>query len=354
MNDRPNTPITYENSGVNITAGNDFSKHIAASSKKLLNRNVLQGIGGFASLYKLDLKKTPNPVLVSATDGVGTKLQVAHLMQKHDTIGIDLVAMCVNDLIVCGADPLYFLDYFATGHLSPEISKEIIKGILTGCEQSDIPLIGGETAEMPSMYAGDDYDLAGFSVGVVDEQRIIDGSKAEAGDLLIGIPSSGVHSNGFSLVRKVFFDKEKMTVETQLDSLGGKTLGEEILTPTTIYVRLIKQIKEILLPKALSHITGGGLLENLPRVLPDHLSCHISRSSWEIPAIFQEIKERAHIDDNELLRVFNCGVGMVIVINPDELTSLKDLFNKLNQPFYQLGELSSKQENDKEGVIFHD
>ena len=295
--------LTYKDSGVDITKGNQLIEKIKPIAKSTMRPGVLAGLGGFGAMFEIPLDQYKNPVLISGTDGVGTKLMVAEMLKKHDTIGIDLVAMCVNDLIVQGAEPLFFLDYYATGSLNPEIATSVIEGIGEGCRQSGCSLIGGETAEMPGMYNGEEYDLAGFCVGIVEKNKIIDGSKVNEGDHIIGLGSSGPHSNGYSLIRKVL---EKTTpTSKQLESL---------IEPTKIYVQSILSLVNTLPVHAISHITGGGLLENIPRVLPGHLAAKLDSTSWIQPEIFKWIQNHGNIDSSEMYRVLNCGVGMVVII----------------------------------------
>ena len=295
--------LTYKDSGVDITKGNQLIEKIKPIAKSTLRQGVLAGLGGFGAMFEIPIDRYKNPVLVSGTDGVGTKLMVAEMLNKHDTIGIDLVAMCVNDLIVQGAEPLFFLDYYATGSLNEEVATSVISGIGEGCIQSGCALIGGETAEMPGMYKGEEYDLAGFCVGIVEKNKIIDGSKVSAGDQLIALGSSGPHSNGYSLIRKVL-EKSKPS-SSQLNSL---------IEPTKIYVKSILSLIQNLPVHAISHITGGGLLENIPRVLPKHLAANLDQNSWELPQIFKWLQSEGNIDTMEMYRVLNCGVGMVVIV----------------------------------------
>jgi len=295
--------LTYKDSGVDITKGNQLIEKIKPIAKATLRPGVLAGLGGFGAMFEIPIDRYKNPVLISGTDGVGTKLMVAEMLNKHDTIGIDLVAMCVNDLIVQGAEPLFFLDYYATGSLNEEVATSVISGIGEGCIQSGCALIGGETAEMPGMYNGDEYDLAGFCVGIVEKNQIIDGSKVSAGDQIIALGSSGPHSNGYSLIRKVL-EKSKPS-SSQLDSL---------IEPTKIYVKSILSLIQNLSVHAISHITGGGLLENIPRVLPKHLAANLDQNSWELPQIFKWLQSEGNIDTMEMYRVLNCGVGMVVIV----------------------------------------
>ena len=295
--------LTYKDSGVDITKGNQLIEKIKPIAKSTIRPGVLAGLGGFGAMFEIPIDRYKNPVLISGTDGVGTKLMVAEMLNKHDTIGIDLVAMCVNDLIVQGAEPLFFLDYYATGSLNEEVATSVISGIGEGCIQSGCALIGGETAEMPGMYKGEEYDLAGFCVGIVEKNKIIDGSKVSVGDQIIALGSSGPHSNGYSLIRKVL-EKSKPS-SSQLNSL---------IEPTKIYVKSILSLIQNLPVHAISHITGGGLLENIPRVLPKHLAANLDQNSWELPQIFKWLQSEGNIDTMEMYRVLNCGVGMVVIV----------------------------------------
>jgi len=320
--------LTYKDSGVDITKGNQLIERIKPIAKSTFRPGVLAGLGGFGAMFEIPLDKYKNPVLISGTDGVGTKLKVAEMLNKHDTIGIDLVAMCVNDLIVQGAEPLFFLDYFATGSLNPDIATSVIEGIGEGCRQSGCSLIGGETAEMPGMYSGEDYDLAGFCVGIAEKSRIIDGSKVSEGDHIVALGSSGPHSNGYSLIRKVL-EKSSPTNE-QLNSL---------IEPTRIYVRSILSLLNTLPVHAISHITGGGLLENIPRVLPDHLAAKLDPASWTQPEIFQWLQNQGNIATSEMYRVLNCGVGMVVVISRESSNEAINHLNSCGENAWLIGEV---------------
>ena len=320
--------LTYKDSGVDITKGNQLIEKIKPIAKSTIRPGVLAGLGGFGAMFEIPLDKYKNPVLISGTDGVGTKLKVAEMLKKHDTIGIDLVAMCVNDIIVQGAEPLFFLDYFATGSLNPEIATSVIEGIGEGCRQSGCALIGGETAEMPGMYSGEDYDLAGFCVGIVEKDRIIDGTKVSEGDHIVALGSSGPHSNGYSLIRKVI-EKSAPTPD-QLNLL---------IEPTRIYVRSILSLLNTLPVHAISHITGGGLLENIPRVMPSHLSAKLDSTSWTQPEIFQWIQDQGNIDSAEMHRVLNCGVGMVVVISKDSSNEAINHLNACGEKAWLIGEV---------------
>ena len=320
--------LTYKDSGVDITKGNQLIERIKPIAKSTFRPGVLAGLGGFGAMFEIPLDKYKNPVLISGTDGVGTKLKVAEMLNKHDTIGIDLVAMCVNDLIVQGAEPLFFLDYFATGSLNPDIATSVIEGIGEGCRQSGCSLIGGETAEMPGMYSGEDYDLAGFCVGIAEKSRIIDGSKVSEGDQIVALASSGPHSNGYSLIRKVL-EKSSPTNE-QLNSL---------IEPTRIYVKSILSLLNTLPVHAISHITGGGLLENIPRVLPEHLAAKLDPASWTQPEIFQWLQNQGNIATSEMYRVLNCGVGMVVVISRESSNEAINHLNSCGENAWLIGEV---------------
>ncbi|MFO0774208.1 MAG: phosphoribosylformylglycinamidine cyclo-ligase [Nitrospiraceae bacterium] len=304
---------TYRQAGVDIEAGNEFVRRIKPLVRATFRPEVLSDLGGFGGLFRFDPKKYVDPVLVSGTDGVGTKLKIAFLMDKHDTVGIDLVAMSVNDIVVSGAEPLFFLDYFATGKLAIGTAESVVRGIADGCRQAGCALIGGETAEMPSFYAEGEYDLAGFAVGVVDRQNVIDGQRIAPGDVLIGVASTGLHSNGFSLARKALLEQGKLTVASRQDELG-MTVGEALLTPTRIYVKQVLALAEQLPVKGVAHITGGGITENLPRVFPKGCIAAIKRGSWTAPPIFSLIQRLGQVEVDEMYRVFNMGIGLILVV----------------------------------------
>ncbi|MBT5887445.1 MAG: phosphoribosylformylglycinamidine cyclo-ligase, partial [Acidiferrobacteraceae bacterium] len=306
-------PLTYRDAGVDIEAGESLVERIKPLVQKTQRPECLGNIGGFGGLFELPIDRYRRPVLVSGTDGVGTKLKLAVMLDRHDTIGIDLVAMCVNDVLVLGAEPLYFLDYFATGRLSPEHAQSVIAGIASGCETAGAALIGGETAEMPGMYSPGDYDLAGFCVGVVEKDQIIDGSHIRAGDQILGLASSGLHSNGYSLARAVL----ERSSATLGQPIGETTLGEALLAPTRIYVRPILALLKAVPIHGIAHITGGGLTGNIPRILPDNCDCRIDATAWPRPEIFQWLQSEGSIDDTEMLRTFNCGIGLVIIVSSD-------------------------------------
>ncbi|HET6369856.1 MAG TPA: phosphoribosylformylglycinamidine cyclo-ligase [Nitrospiria bacterium] len=335
-------PITYKAAGVDIDAGDRFVQMISPLVRSTLRPEVLGDIGGFSGLFKLNVKKYKEPVLVSGTDGVGTKLKVAFMANRHDTVGIDLVAMCVNDVIVTGAEPLFFLDYFATGKLVPEQSVEVLKGVAEGCRQAGCALIGGETAEMPSFYSDGEYDLAGFAVGVVDRSRIIDGKKIRPGDRLVGIPSSGLHSNGYSLVRKIVFDRMGLAIRDTLPT--GKRVDDELLIPTRIYAKLLTALARRVKIKGAAHITGGGITENLPRVLPPGCAAKVHRGSWPVRPIFALLQEEGRIETDEMYRDFNMGVGMILVVANEDLTTLLSAASALKEDVFVIGEIVSGAE----------
>ena len=306
--------LTYRDAGVDIDAGNALVERIKSVSRATHRPEVLTGLGGFGAMCAIP-PGYAEPILVSGTDGVGTKLKLAMDLGIHDTIGIDLVAMCSNDIAVVGAEPLFFLDYYATGKLNVEVATAVVSGIGKGCELAGAALVGGETAEMPGMYEGEDYDLAGFCVGIVERANIIDGSRVQSGDALIALPSSGPHSNGYSLIRKVL----EMTGADVAQPCGNMSLGEALLTPTTIYNRPLMALQKVIDIKAMAHITGGGILENLPRVLPAGLGAMIHLSSWQFPPVFSWLQDSGNIDGQEMLRTFNCGIGMILVVSEPEV-----------------------------------
>jgi len=308
----------YKQAGVDIAAGNEAVERMKKHVARTFRPEVLTGLGGFGALFGLDPGKYEEPVLVSGTDGVGTKLMLAFAMDRHDTVGIDAVAMCVNDIVVQGAEPLFFLDYLACGKVVPERIEAIVKGIADGCEQAGCALIGGETAEMPGMYGEDEYDIAGFAVGIVDRKRLIDGSGIRPGDAVIGLASSGVHSNGYSLVRKVLFGDCGHSLDDTLPELGGARLGDVLLEPTRIYVKPVLRLIGRVEVKGLAHITGGGFIENIPRVLPDGVNVEIAYGSWPVHPIFRLIQERGRISNRDMFTTFNMGIGMVAVVPPDQ------------------------------------
>ena len=319
--------LTYKQSGVDIDEGNRAVDLIKGKIKSTYDNNVIGDLGNFSGLYSLkDFLTMKEPVLLSSTDGVGTKLKLARMMDKHDTVGIDLVAMCVNDLICQGAKPLFFLDYIAIGKLVAEQVEQIVGGIADGCKMAGCALIGGETAEMPGMYSEDEYDLAGFSVGIADKEKIISGQNVKNGDVLIGISSSGVHSNGYSFIRKIFLDTYNYKLEQYVEELG-MTLGEALLTPTKIYVKLVLDLIKQYDIKAIAHITGGGVIENIPRVIPKGLGIDIKKNSWEKPPIFKMIENFNAIDERELHKSFNMGVGLVLIVDKEQANKVVGYIN---------------------------
>lgn len=341
--------LTYKDSGVDIDAGNKTVEYIKPLAKKTYRPEVISGVGGFSGLFKIP-SGYKEPILVASTDGVGTKLKLAFKLNKHETIGIDLVAMCVNDLICSGAEPLFFLDYLGTGKLSPEQGKEIIKGIVEGCLQTNCTLLGGETAELPGFYKNEEYDLAGFAVGVVEKNKIIDGSKIKAGDILIGIESSGLHSNGYSLAQKVFFEVAKWDITYKHPELE-KPIGELLLTPTFIYTKLIKDLTNKFEIKGIANITGGGLTENTPRIFPDNYICEIDLTSWQRLKIFKVIQELGGIEDNEMLRTFNNGIGMILIVSKEIEKEVISVIRRQNYKSYKIG-IIKESNNLKEKVIY--
>ena len=346
MSTNQSKSLSYRDAGVNIDAGNAFVEKIKASVASTNRPGVMGGFGGFGGCFELP-ENYKQPVLVSGTDGVGTKLKLAIDLNRHDTIGIDLVAMCVNDILVLGAEPLYFLDYYATGELNTEVAASVVEGIAEGCRQSNAALIGGETAEMPGMYGKGDYDLAGFCVGVVEKQNIIDGSKVKAGDVLIAIASSGPHSNGYSLVRKII-EVSQADINATFGESGG-TLGDALLAPTRIYVKTIHQLLTKFDIHAMAHITGGGLLENIPRVLPENTQAVIDENSWQLPEVFQWLQENGNVELTEMYRTFNCGVGMVLIASADEADVIISALKQNDETAWALGTIET---GDKQQVVF--
>lgn len=326
----------YKKAGVDIAAGNEAVERMKKHVKRTFRPEVLTDLGGFGGLFSLNKDKYEEPVLVSGTDGVGTKLKIAFAMDKHDTIGIDAVAMCVNDIIVQGAEPLFFLDYLACDKVVPEKIEAIIKGIADGCAQSGCSLIGGETAEMPGMYAQGEYDIAGFTVGIVDKKKIIDGTTIRPGDIVLGLASSGVHSNGFSLVRRLLLEEKGYTLQGHVDELGDK-LGNVLLEPTKLYVKPILAMLEDVAIKGMAHITGGGFIENIPRVLPDGVNVDIQYGSWPILPIFSLMQREGGITNNDMFRTFNMGIGMVIIVNADDAEKAIAAAEAQGEKVYRLG-----------------
>ena len=339
---------SYKAAGVDVTAGYKAVELMKSHVARTKTAASFDEIGGFGGMISLDLTGIPNPVLVSGTDGVGTKLKIAFLMDKHDTVGIDCVAMCVNDIICCGAKPLLFLDYIACGKNTPEKIAEIVSGVAEGCVQSGCDLVGGETAEMPGFYAEDEYDLAGYSTGIVDKSKVLDKNTEQAGDVLIALPSSGVHSNGFSLVRKVF-DIENADLKAPVEELGGKSLGETLLTPTRIYVKPMLALFEAVKVKAVAHITGGGFYENIPRALKKGLSAQISTADVKVLPIFNLIQKTGNIPEHDMFNTFNMGVGMVAVVAPEDAEKTIETLKANGVEAYKLGQLVESDE----GVILN-
>ena len=330
--------LNYRDAGVDIDVGNQLIDRIRSSVASTKRPEVLGGLGSFGGLFELPIERYKKPVLVSATDGVGTKLKLAIELNQLDTIGIDLVAMCVNDILVLGAEPLFFLDYYATGKLNTDVAASVVSGIADGCRQSGASLIGGETAEMPGMYDRGDFDLAGFCVGIVEKDAIIDGSKVSAGDTLIALASSGPHSNGYSLIRKVI----EVSGASLAQACGNRSLGDVLLAPTKIYVSSIsKAIKSIDI-HAMAHITGGGLTENIPRVLPDDAQAIININSWELPTVFEWLQQSGNIEQNEMFRTFNCGVGMVVIVAEKDADAAIDCFKQNGETAWRLGQIEKK------------
>lgn len=332
--------LTYAQAGVDINAGNRVVDLIGENVRKTFRPGVLADIGGFGGLFALDTKRYREPVLVAGTDGVGTKLRIAMMLDRHDTIGIDAVAMCVNDVLVQGAEPLFFLDYLAVGRLQPEKVAAIVKGVADGCREAGCALIGGETAEMPGFYGPEEYDLAGFCVGVVDRAAIIDGSMIKAGDRLIGLASSGLHSNGYSLVRKALLELAGLKLDSWIDELQG-TLGEVLLTPTRIYVKPVMKVLAEYPVLGLAHITGGGLVENVPRILPDGLAAVIDRAAWPVPAVFDLVRRAGNVSEREMYRTFNMGIGMVLVVRAGDADGVVRLLKESGETPFLIGEIGS-------------
>ena len=335
---------SYKEAGVDITAGYKSVELMKEHIKKTLTSGAMSDIGGFGGLFELDLTGINKPVLVSGTDGVGTKLKLAFIMDKHDTVGIDCVAMCVNDIICCGAKPLLFLDYIAVGKNFPEKVADIVKGVADGCVQAGCSLVGGETAEMPGFYPEDEYDLAGFSVGVVDKDKVLDNTTIKEGDVIIALPSSGVHSNGFSLVRKVF-DVENNNIKEPVEELGGKSIGETLLTPTKIYVKPMLALFEQVKVKAVSHITGGGFYENIPRSLPDGFGAKIDKSAVKVLPIFKMIQKIGNIPERDMFNTFNMGVGMSIVVDKTDCDKALEILRANGEDAYVIGETVKSEES---------
>ena len=340
----------YADAGVDIDKGNELVERIKPMVAATFRSGVLTGIGGFGGLFALGSGKYKDPVLVSSTDGVGTKLKIAQMCNRHDTIGIDLVAMCVNDIVVSGAQPLFFLDYFASGGLDLEVATAVVKGIAKGCEISKCSLIGGETAEMPGMYAAGEYDLAGFVVGICERDKIIDGSDIRVGDTLIGLASSGLHRNGDSLVRKICFEDMKLSVDDRIDEFGC-TLGEELLRPTRIYTEpLLNLIKHFKI-KGVVHITGGGIIDNLPRVLPNGSKAVLDGKSWEVPPVFEFLRQNGKVSSQEMCRTFNNGIGMVVVVDTKEAEDVRMQLQAMGEKSFVIGKIAARNKNNQDDSL---
>ncbi len=328
----------YKDAGVDIDKGDDFVQAIRPMVESTFRPEVLTKIGGFAGCVSLNLERYKKPILVSSTDGVGTKLKIAFSMDRHDTVGIDLVAMCVNDIVVSGAKPLFLLDYFATSKLDPEKSAKVVSGIVKGCIEAECSLIGGETAEMPGFYKRGEYDLAGFAVGIVEDSQVIDGSAVTVGDKLIGIASSGLHSNGYSLVRRLLLDRLKMDLEAKVEEIG-EVLGEELLRPTRIYAKAVLNLARDFNVVGIAHITGGGITGNLPRILPKGCKAVVQKGTWDIPPIFSFLKEKGNIPEEEMLRTFNNGVGMILVVRTKEIDDILARLRSFGEKAFVIGEV---------------
>ena len=340
------TPLTYRDAGVDIDAGDQLVENIKPFAKRTMRPEVLAGIGGFGALVEIS-KKYKNPVLVSGTDGVGTKLKLAFHLNKHDSVGIDLVAMSVNDILVSGAEPLFFLDYFGCGKLDVAVATDVVRGIATGCEMAGCALIGGETAEMPGMYPDGEYDLAGFAVGVVEKANIIDGSTITPGDAVLGLASSGPHSNGFSLVRKII---ERTNPELSAD-FHGRSLGETLLTPTRIYVKPLLKLMQSVPVKGMAHITGGGLTENIPRVLADNLTARLDKSTWTRQPIFHWLQEHGGVEEKEMHRVFNCGIGMVVIVAHEHADAATRMLEAEGECVWRIGEIGQRTADEPQTTV---
>lgn len=348
MNLQSQKSLNYKSAGVDIEAGDELVERIKPIAARTHTPGVMAGLGGFGSLFELPLDRYEKPILVSGTDGVGTKLKLAIEMNIHNTVGIDLVAMCVNDIVVQGAESLFFLDYFATGKLDVNIAAAVIEGIGRGCELAGAALVGGETAEMPGMYAEGEYDLAGFCVGIVEKDQLIDGSKVKVGDQLIGIASSGPHSNGYSLIRKII----EVNHSSLSESFNEKTLGETLLEPTKIYVKSLLELIKKIDVHALAHITGGGITENLPRVLPNELNAIIKLDSWQLPAIFQWLQEKGNVSLPDMLTTFNCGIGMIVCVATKNVTTTIKILQEQGEVAFAIGEIVAAEEGQTKVVYY--
>jgi phosphoribosylformylglycinamidine cyclo-ligase len=346
-NDRPSSSsLSYRDAGVDIDAGDQLVENIKPFAKRTLRNGVLAGIGGFAALFEVP-KTYREPVLVSGTDGVGTKLKFAFQLNRHDTIGIDLVAMSVNDILVQGAEPLFFLDYFACGKLDVDTATQVVKGVAAGCEQAGCALLGGETAEMPGMYPAGEYDLAGFAVGVVEKSGIIDGADIAPGDVVLGLASSGAHSNGYSLVRRIV-ESSGASLSSDFD---GRTLGEALLAPTRIYVRPVRAVMQELRIKGLAHITGGGMVENVPRVLPSNVTAELIKSAWPRPRLFDWLQANGNVAEAEMVRVFNCGIGMVAIVAAADAARAMQAFKHAGESVFRIGEIRDRAGHEPQTTV---
>ena len=341
---------SYKDAGVDIEKGDAFVQAIKPMVESTFRPEVLTKIGGFAGCVSLNLERYKKPILVSSTDGVGTKLKIAFLMNRHDTVGIDLVAMCVNDIVVSGAKPLFFLDYFAASKLDPEKTMKVVSGIVKGCVEAECSLIGGETAEMPGFYKGGEYDLAGFAVGIVEDSQVIDGSGVTVGDKLIGIASSGLHSNGYSLIRKLLLNQLKMDLEKRVEEIG-EVLGEELLRPTRIYVKTALNLTRDFNIVGIAHITGGGITGNLPRIIPKGCKAIVQKGTWDIPPIFSFLKEKGNISEEEMLRTFNNGIGMILIVRSKEVDDILARLRSLGEKAFIIGDVG-KTEREQETIEF--
>jgi phosphoribosylformylglycinamidine cyclo-ligase len=340
-------PLTYRDAGVDIDAGDRLVENIKPFARKTLRQGVLAGIGGFGALFQIAAKRYREPVLVSGTDGVGTKLKLAFELDRHASIGIDLVAMSVNDILTLGAEPLFFLDYYACGKLDVATATAVVKGIARGCERAGCALLGGETAEMPGMYPAGEYDLAGFAVGIVEKSRIIDGSGIAEGDAVLGLASSGAHSNGYSLIRKII-----TTSGAGLSTkIGGRALADAALEPTRIYVKPVLKLARSVRIRGLAHITGGGIVDNVPRVLPQRLAARIERAAWKMPPLFRWLQEQGDIEDDELHRVFNCGIGMVVVVREADAGKALKLLKAAGETAWRIGRIVRRRKNEPQVVM---
>lgn len=338
--------LSYRDAGVDIDAGDALVNAIKPFAKRTMREGVLGGIGGFGALFEIG-KKYKEPVLVSGTDGVGTKLKLAFQLNRHDTVGIDLVAMSVNDILVQGAEPLFFLDYFSCGKLDVDTASRVVKGIAAGCEQAGCALIGGETAEMPGMYPDGEYDLAGFAVGAAEKSALIDGTKIKAGDVVLGLASSGIHSNGYSLVRRII-DVASPDLNADFD---GRPLADALMAPTRIYVRPLLKLMESVEVKGMAHITGGGLVENVPRVLPDNVTAELDKSAWTMPPLFSWLQKNGNVAEDEMHRVFNCGIGMVVIVSQENAEKALSILKDAGETVWQIGVIRDRAENEAQTIV---